>query len=58
MCCSCHKAGLDCSTWCGERHGIYGNMPAVEVSDDNDTQILQQGCEIGFDLISLSDLHI
>ena len=40
MRCSCRKAGLDCSTGCGECRGICANMSAV-ISDDNDEQILQ-----------------
>ena len=40
MRCSCHKAGLDCSTGCGECRGICANMSEA-ISDDNDAQILQ-----------------
>lgn len=36
MRCSCRKAGLECSTGCGECRGICANMSSVVVSDDND----------------------
>ena len=36
MRCSCRKAGLDCSTGCGECRGVCANMSTTAYSDDND----------------------
>ena len=35
LCCSCRKAGLECSTGCGECRGICANM-YVNITEDNE----------------------
>ena len=43
--CSCRKAGLDCSTGCGECRGICANM-YENITDDNEYEEDTESCHV------------